>query len=191
MLARLIILASLTALPTIARAERSVRFNGTITQDTLRNLSSNITREARKLGPDEPREVIIDLNSGGGLLLPALDYVHEINFLERSLRIDISTRVRSECESSCTVLFTAGARRMARARARFGFHSPKIESRVRRDQDPEAILEEFRRLWLQAVGRVDPTVANLLRQRNLLYGDNMRTIRAEELSSGYVSEIIR
>ncbi|MES2525867.1 MAG: hypothetical protein V4598_02225 [Bdellovibrionota bacterium] len=171
-----------------ALAEVKVSYNDEITPKSLTKLEENIKKAASKIKAGEERKVVIDLGSGGGNLYAALSFVGRINEISSKNNVVIDTRVRSSCESSCTILFTAGNQRRAGRFAQFGFHSPAIASKVPKGMDRKVILEEARRVWLDAVSAVDPTLTGILIKRKLLLDDEMTYLSRGELGTGYVTD---
>ncbi len=169
-------------------AASHVSFRRDITPATLSSLVKDIEKASLKIKPDQERVVVIDLSSGGGDLNAAFKFVNETPVLEARLGIEIDTRVTSTCESACTVLYTAGRKRIARKGASFGFHSPAIASRVPRGISRSAILEYARTRWLAAVTKVDPALAYEIDRRNLLNDEEMTYLSGRTLDGGYVTE---
>ncbi len=171
-----------------ALAEVKVSFRDDITPRSLLKLEENIKKAALKIKEGEERKVVIDLESGGGNLYAALSFVRRINDISATNNVVIDTRVRGSCESSCTVLFTAGNQRRAGRGAQFGFHSPAIASKVPRGMNRITILENARRVWLEAISIVDPTLAGTLINRKMLMDDEMLYLSRSELETGYVTD---
>ncbi len=171
-----------------ALAEVKVSYNDEITPKSLTKLEDNIRKTALKIKASEERKVVITLGSGGGNLYAALSFVGRINEISAKNNVVIDTRVTSSCESACTVLFTAGNQRRAGRWAQFGFHSPAIASKVPKGMDRKVILEEARRVWIDAISAVDPTLAGVLIKRKLLHDDDMTYLSRTELGTGYVTD---
>ncbi len=171
-----------------AFSEVPVNFSDEITPRTLSRLESNIRKAAGKMKAGDERRIVIDLSSGGGNLYAALSFVRRINQISGGSNVVIDTRVRSSCESSCTILFTAGNQRRAGRGATFGFHSPAIGSRVPRGMNREMIIEEARRVWLEAIGAVDPGLSFTLERRRMLLRDEMTFLSRSSLTGGYVTD---
>ena len=174
-----------------ALAGVSVSFHGEITQRSLSQLQEKIEKAALKLRNDEERVVILDLNSGGGNLYATLSFLDSIRIKASKLNITLQTRVKSACESSCTVLFTVGEKRMAGKRSKFGFHSPDVVSRLPRGLRRSDIIEEARDRWLIAVAKVDPALAIEIESRALLLDPEMSYLSGKDLMSGYVTELVK
>ncbi len=172
-----------------AQAATSVRFSSTITSSSLSGLKNDISRAANRLQENDERVIIIDLSSGGGDLQASLRFVGEVYSLASRLGVQIDTRVTSSCESACTILYTAGQNRLASRSAQFGFHSPKIESRIPSGMNRADLLDRFRRDWLNAIGRVDGGLAYQLEDRGFLLRDDMQYISASRARGGYVTHI--
>jgi hypothetical protein len=172
-----------------ALAEVRISFSSEITPRTLTRLEENIKKSALKIRAGQERKIVIDLSSGGGNLYAALSFVRRINDISSLNNVVIDTRVHSSCESSCTILFTAGAQRRATKRADFGFHSPAIASKVPRGMNRKLIIDEARRVWLEAISIVDPTLAQKLENRRLLMNDTMIYLKRSDLNTGYVTDM--
>ncbi len=184
-----LILVSLFTWPSLA--EVRITFYGDITPKTLLRLNGKIEKAAANLRKDEERILVLDLDSGGGNLYAALDFVESIKEKTNKLNVGLHTRVRSTCESSCTVLFTAGEKRIAGKRSKFGFHSPDVVSRLPRGIRRLDVLEEARDKWLIAVSKVDPRLAIEIESRALLLDDEMFYLDGKDLLTGYVTELVR
>ena len=106
--------------------------------------------------------------------------------------IDIHTKVNSysDCESACTLLFTAGEKRLASRYSRFGFHSPKFQSGPLGGLTAHDIEERYRRIWLEYVAKVDPASALMIESRQYLLDHDMSYVEADELASGYVTALL-
>ncbi len=172
---------------TQAFAASHVSFWNDITPASLSSLVKNIEKAALKIKADQERVVVIDLTSGGGDLYAAFKFVSDTPALEERLGIEIDTRVTSTCESACTVLYTAGRKRLARRGASFGFHSPAIASRVPRGVSRSAVLESARARWMAAITKVDPALAYEIDRRNLLMDEEMTYLSGRSLDGGYVT----
>lgn len=184
-----LILTTLFTFPALAGV--SISFNGEITPKTLLKLQEKIEKAAVKFKKDEERVVILDLNSGGGNLYATLDFIDAIKEKAVKLNIALQTRVKSACESSCTVLFTVGEKRMAGKWSKFGFHSPDVVSRLPRGIRRSDIIEDARDKWLVAVSKIDPHLAIEIESRALLLDDEMSYLSGKELLTGYVTELVR
>lgn len=180
-------LAFLFSLSLPALAASHVSFWQEITPDSMNKLVRNIEKATSKLKPTDERVIVIDLSSGGGNLYAAFKFVNDTPALESRLGIEIDTRVSSTCESACTVLYTAGRKRLARRGASFGFHSPAIASRVPRGVSRSAVLESARARWLAAISRVDAALAYEIDRRNLLMDEEMSYVSGRSLDGGYVT----
>ncbi len=180
----LILLLSLPAM-----SAKGIYFQGEIDEDSLANLERKIVKEAGRFKPGQERVIRIDLDSGGGNLLKTFASVKRIRHFETSLNVKIHTRVSGDCESSCTVLFTAGSVRYARKRSSFGFHSPAIASKVPAGMSRDQIIEDARVRWISAITEVDSQLGAELQRRGLLLKSNMTYLKARDLLNGYVSVI--
>lgn len=175
------------SIPSLAKVKLS--FEGEIDSDSLASLEKRILKEAGKMKPDSDRIIEITLDSGGGDLLKTFASVRRIRAFESSLNIRIHTRVWSNCESSCTVLYTAGSIRTAGRWAKFGFHSPKIASKVPANLSRTQIIEDARIRWISAISEVDSQLGVELERRGLLLRDRMTYLRSRDLLHGYVGKI--
>ena len=186
-----IYLTILFLLPLMALAEEKIYFSGEITPKSLSHLEQKVLKAAASFKDGEERVIVIEMNSGGGNLFATLSFIEQIQKASVDLNFALHTRVRRACESSCTVLFTAGSVRQASRGAEFGFHSPAIASKVPRGMDRKSILRNARERWLGAVARVDIPLSYELDRRGYLLHDEMSYMSGKELNSGYVSELIR
>lgn len=182
----------LTALFSIsAYSQVDVSFSGEINPRTLAKLQSNIEKAASKIKKDAPRIVVLVLNSGGGNLYATLDFVESMKDKASKLNLSLHTRVRSSCESSCTVLFTIGEKRMAGRWSKFGFHSPAVASKLPRGIRRSDVIEEARDRWLDAISKVDPKLSIEVESRALLLDDEMSYVSGRDLLSGYVTHLVK
>jgi hypothetical protein len=172
-----------------ALAVEKVEFTGEITEKSLAKLQEKITKKAAKIPAGADRTILLDLQSGGGNLFATLKFVAGIPGLSKALNVVINTRVKSDCESSCTVLFTAGTERLARKWAKFGFHSPKIASKLPPGLSKQQVLDNARTRWYDAIGAVDMQLASDLQRHNYLMHAEMSFYRGNELLHGYVTQL--
>ena len=166
-----------------------ISFYGEITESTIDRLIKKINR-ALEDNQAEQKEIVINMDSNGGDINHAIRAVRHIRALNREPNIIIHTKVTSHnsCESACTILYTAGEKRFASKRAKFGFHSPKF---VRGEVDGmtrDDIEELFREKWLGYVKAIDQTAASTIDSNRYLYSDRMSYMRGEELETGYVTD---
>jgi hypothetical protein len=181
------LLMLLTSLP--ALSVEKIYFQGEIEADSLARLEKRIVKEAGRFKENSDRIIEITLDSGGGNLIRTFESVKRIRNLETSLNVKIHTRVNSTCESSCTVLYTAGSVRLAGKRASFGFHSPAIASSVPHGVSRTEIIENARDRWIAAINEVDSQLAADLERDGLLLRSRMTYLKARNLLHGYVTEI--
>lgn len=176
---------------TFALAQTSVSFSGKIDKSSLNSLERRVVKAISKIKPEKARVIVINLDSGGGDLQQANKFVQTARALEIAHNVTINTKVSSwaTCESACTVLFTAGSERIAGHRASFGFHTPKVESSLPRGVKEEEILTMARRLWINAIARVDHQAASLVESRGYLFDQEMQYLEADQLDTGYVTTI--
>lgn len=172
----------LSSLSLLSYADTTVRFGGDINP---RSINSLITKISKELAKDSV--VNVELSSGGGEINAALDFVNRVQRLNGT----VNTVVHSSCESACTIMYTAGYERLASSAASFGFHAPAIASRVPRGVSREAVLQRARERWMDAISRVDGRAVYLIESRGMLDDEEMSYLRARDLTSGYVTRIIR
>jgi hypothetical protein len=188
----ILLIIVLCVTPNLALARKgTVNFYGQIDKYSMMDLVRSIVREISRIKPEQPRVIIINLNSGGGNIQEANHFYFTARTLEFKHKVVIKTQVNqwSSCESACTILFTAGAERIAHRRSSFGFHTPKVESRLPRNMTEEEVLTWARRLWMNAISRVDPEAALLIESRGYLFDSDMQYVEAHELDNGYVSKL--
>jgi len=175
-----------------ALAAETVSFGGDITPSSmsslLKKIDKAIAKEAKR--GNVQQVVTLRLSSGGGNIYSALNFVREVDRRNQGPVI-INTLVRSSCESACTILYTAGMHRQATRGARFGFHSPKIESRVPRNRSAADIMQKAKDDWMDAVGAVDPSLVHEILRRDMLEESDMTYVRGQDATTGYVTEIVR
>ena len=168
-----------------------IGFGSAIDANSIDRLIKNIDKAISK-NTERPLEIILDLSSGGGDInqtIRVLNYIRQIN---TTPDIEINTRVGSwsSCESACTILFTAGKKRIAAERASFGFHSPKFERGDRNGISVKAIEERYRKIWLSYISQVDAVVANEIELKHYLNDPEMSYMSGRELHTGYVTDLL-
>lgn len=174
-----------------ALAEEKVSFSDEITPKSLASLEQKILKVVSKFKPDAPRVVVLDLSSGGGNLYATLSFIGQIQKAAADQKFTLITRNRNSCESSCTVLYTAGSIRQASKYAQFGFHSPAIASKLPKGVKRDDVLREARERWMAAITKVDPLLSLELDHRGYFLHDDMSYMSGRDLATGYVSEIIK
>jgi len=168
-----------------------IGFSSAIDKDSIDRLIKNIEKAMTK-NTTRPLEIILDLGSGGGDInqtIRALNYIRQINTTP-DIEIDTKVGSWSSCESACTILFTAGKKRLAGERASFGFHSPKFQRGDRNGVSISEIETRYRRIWLDYVTQVDPVVANEIELKRYLMDEEMSYMSGRELHTGYVTDLL-
>lgn len=166
-------------------------FSGEITKSSIDRLLKRLDKAIAENKADQ-KEIVITLDSGGGNINETIRAINRIRELSAQPGIDIHTKVNSysDCESACTLLFTAGEKRLASRHSRFGFHSPKFQSGPLGGLTADDIEERYRRIWLEYVAKVDPTSALMIESREYLLDHDMSYVDADDLASGYVTDFI-
>lgn len=174
-----------------ADVSEKIFFSGEITKSSVDRLIKRIDKYIDQ-HPNQDLSITITLDSGGGNVNEALRAIREINRLNRNPMIQIDTKVgsRNSCESACTLLFTAGHKRFASERSKFGFHSPKFVSGDRGELTRDDIEDLYRRLWLKQIRSVDSTAAQMIQDHEYLLDYGMSYVRARELTTGYVTDLL-
>jgi hypothetical protein len=162
---------------------------GYIDKSSMKRLRKKIN-EAILEANSRPVKINIKLRSLGGEIYWAYDMVNYIKKLNEDPNIEINTHVTSSCESSCTILYTAGENRYAHKNARFGFHKPTFQSGKTNGKSPKQIESQFRSLWIKMISKVDKEASEFLANNNYFDEDEMRYLKSKELLSGYVTEVI-
>jgi hypothetical protein len=165
-----------------SHADTTVRFGGYINQRSINSLIAKVSKAL-----DKDPVVTVELSSDGGEISAAFDFVRRAQGLGGT----VNTLVRSSCESACTIMFTGGQERLARSSAQFGFHAPAIASRVPRGVSREAVLKRARDRWMDAIAAVDGQAVSLIESRGMLNDEEMSYLRGRDLTTGYVTRIIR
>tara|TARA_R110000868_G_scaffold248282_6_gene504675 strand:- start:3405 stop:4073 length:669 start_codon:yes stop_codon:yes gene_type:complete len=166
-----------------------INFYGEITKSSIDRLIRKLDRAIAE-NENEQKEIIINMDSGGGDINHSIRAVKYIRELNRNPNIQVHTKVTSHnsCESACTILYTAGEKRFAGTRTKFGFHSPKfVRGRVD-GMSSDDIEELFRVKWLRFIRDVDQTAASTIGLNRYLYDDRMSYMRGEDLETGYVTD---
>ena len=169
------------------RVER-IYFAGAVNSRTVDALLAKVQR-AKEQGAEE---VIVVLDSPGGDLQAALRGAETL----RSLGVDTEVDGGRSCDSSCTVLYTAGQRRYAHDNSRFLFHPVHVEPwgkdkegrNVRLTQEQQQrYRDSFASKWEDQVRRVAPPLADDL-SKNRTLRDGRQTYYNDlngEQESGY------
>lgn len=180
------------SLSAVAKPVVKVGFSSEITKSSMDSLIKNINKAIKK-NKERPLEVIVDLGSGGGNVNEAIRVVNYIR-LQNSVSQDITINTRvgswSSCESACTILYTGGKKRYAAERAQFGFHSPKFQSGDRQGISVKDIESRYRKIWLDYIIQVDPTVANEIELKHYLMDEEMSYMSGRDLHTGYVTDLL-
>lgn len=175
----------------VEKTKNKLHFTGNINKSSINRLIKRLDKVIKKnRGTDQ--EIILSLNSSGGDINETIRAVQYIRELSRDPLIKIHTQVNSynDCESACTILFTAGVKRMASERSEFGFHSPKYESGKLNGLTRREVEERYRRIWLRYVAMVDQTAADLVENRGYLEDRDMSYISGRNLTTGYVTDLL-
>lgn len=174
-----------------ADISEKIFFSGEINKSSVDRLIKRLDKYL-DLHPNQDLNITITLDSGGGNVNEALRAIREIDRLNRRPMIQIDTKVGSHnsCESACTLLYTAGEKRYASERSKFGFHSPKFVSGDRGDRSRADIEELYRKIWLKQIRSVDNTAAQMIQDHEYLLDYNMSYVRARELTTGYVTDLL-
>lgn len=184
-------ISSLMEVVEVEKTESKLHFSGPINKYSINRLIKRLDKSIKKnQGTDQ--EIILTLDSGGGDINQTIRAVRYIRELSKNPLIKIHTQVNSynDCESACTILFTAGVKRMASERSRFGFHSPKYESGKLNGISRREVEERYRQIWLRYVAMVDQTTATEIESRGYLRDSNMSYISGRNLNTGYVTDLL-
>jgi hypothetical protein len=165
-----------------SHADTTVRFGGYISPSSINSLLSKVSKAL-----ETDSVVTVELSSSGGEIAAALSFVQRAAGLGGT----VNTFVRSSCESACTIMFTGGVERLATSSAQFGFHAPAIASRVPDGVSREAVLQHARDRWMDAIGAVDGQAVRLIESRGMLNDEEMSYLRGRDLTTGYVTRLVR
>jgi ATP-dependent protease ClpP protease subunit len=173
----------------LEQTESKITFSGVIDKRSINRLISRIDKAIEK-NKGTQQKIILSLDSTGGDINETIRAVKYIRELNQDPLIEIHTKLLSNnnCESACTILFTAGEKRFAGERAKFGFHSPKFQRGDRNGMSKKEIEEIYRNVWFNYISQVDPSTADVLRSRGYLLHQWMSYLPARELSTGYVTD---
>jgi len=167
--------------------ETKVSHYGYIGKNSMNKLKKKINKKITEANGG-PIKINVRLKSLGGEIYWANDMVQFMNKLNKDPKIQINTEVRSECESSCTILFTGGENRYASKYAKFGFHKPTLQSGSLNNLSKEEIEEMFRQIWIRSIRDVDPEVSVYLSENDYFKYQDMKYLRSDDLLTGYVTE---
>lgn len=179
---------------TTSQTDIEIKLSGKIDKSSIAETIMKL-RNAANSNRAFYKNITLKLDSIGGDINQAIKLFREIKNLTKNPDVSINTKVanRDDCDSACTIIFAAGEKRIAGRKAKFGFHSPdyiKGYGAGLSRKDIKAIEEEFRQKWLTAIAEADPVVAREIQERRLLYGSRMKYMRASELMTGYVTELV-
>lgn len=167
--------------------ETKVYYSGYISKSSMIKLKKKIIKKFTEANGG-PIKINVKLKSLGGEIYWANDMVKFMNKLNQDPKIEINTEVRSECESSCTILFTGGKNRYASKYAKFGFHKPTLQSGSLENMTKDEVEEMFRQIWIRSIRNVDPEVSVYLSENDYFKYQEMKYLRSKELLTGYVTQ---
>lgn len=168
-----------------------VSFYGEITKSSIDRLIKKLDRAIRE-SETTNKEITVVIDSGGGDINHSIRANRYIRNLNRNPNIQVHTKVSSynSCESACTILYTAGEKRFAGERTKFGFHSPKFVRGHVDGYTNDDLEEHFRNVWLSYVSAIDQTAAAVIKEKRYLYDDDMSYMSGKNLSTGYVTDLL-
>lgn len=175
----------------VLQTKSKVFFSGAINKSSINRLLKRLDKVIEK-NQGSKQVITLSLSSTGGDINETIRAVRYIRSLNLDPLITINTKVssHSDCESACTILFTAGEKRLADERSRFGFHSPKLEKGKVSGMTKKEIEEHYRGIWLNYVGMVDKTAADTIKSRGYLLDPEMSYISGRNLNTGYVTDFL-
>ena len=174
----------------LPKVEEKLTFRDEITASSIDSLLRKIDKAVQK-NKGSNLVITLSLDSGGGNINETIRALNKIRELNQDPLIEINTKVGSgSCESACTILYTAGEKRLATKHAQFGFHSPKFQSGNKGGLTKRDIEERYRRIWLGYVSAVDQNAATIIKDRRYLMDEEMSYMSGKELNHGYVTDII-
>lgn len=174
----------------LPKVEEKLSFRDEITPSSIDSLLRRIDKVVQK-NKGSQLVITLSLDSGGGNINETIRAVNKIRELNQDPLIEINTKVSyGSCESACTILYTAGEKRLATRHAQFGFHSPKFQSGDKGPLTRKEIEDRYRRIWLSYISGVDQNAATIIRDRRYLMDQEMSYMSGKELKHGYVTDII-
>lgn len=174
----------------LPKVEEKLSFRDEITASSIDSLLRKIDKVVQKHKGSQ-LVITLSLDSGGGNINETIRAINKIRELNNDPLIEINTKVSyGSCESACTILYTAGEKRLATKHAQFGFHSPKFQSGNKGTLTKREIEERYRRIWLGYISGVDQNAATIIKDRRYLMDEEMSYMSGKELNHGYVTEII-
>lgn len=174
----------------LPKVEEKLSFRDEITASSIDSLLRKIDKVVQKHKGSQ-LVITLSLDSGGGNINETIRAINKIRELNNDPLIEINTKVSyGSCESACTMLYTAGEKRLATKHAQFGFHSPKFQSGNKGTLTKRDIEERYRRIWLGYISGVDQNAATIIKDRRYLMDEEMSYMSGKELNHGYVTEII-
>lgn len=176
---------------TLPLVQAKVNFSDEITPSSIDALLKRINKTIEK-NKGNQIEITLNLSSGGGNINETIRAINAIRELNNDPLIQINTKVSNwgSCESACTILYTAGEKRIASKHAQFGFHSPKFQSGDKQGMTKRDIEERYRKIWLGYISGVDTNSATIIKDRRYLMDYEMSYMSGRDLTSGYVTDLI-
>lgn len=176
---------------TLPLVQAKINFSDEITPSSIDSLLKRINKTIEK-NKGNQIEITLNLGSGGGNINETIRAINVIRELNKDPLITINTKVSGwgSCESACTILYTAGEKRIASKNSQFGFHSPKFQSGDKQGMTRKEIEERYRRIWLGYISGVDANSATIIKDRRYLLDYEMSYMSGRDLTSGYVTDLI-
>lgn len=174
----------------LPKVEEKLSFRDEITASSIDSLLRRIDKVVQK-NKGSQLVITLSLDSGGGNINETIRAINKIRELNKDPLIEINTKVSyGSCESACTILYTAGEKRIATKHAQFGFHSPKFQSGKLGTMTKKEVEERYRRIWLGYISEVDQNAATIIKDRRYLMDHEMSFMSGKELKNGYVTDIL-
>lgn len=173
------------------KKKETITFTDAITPESINKLIAKIEKVISK-NQESGVEITLLLESLGGDVNHTLRAVKFIREMNQNPAVTINTKVmpRKTCESACTILFTAGEKRIAGSKALFGFHAPKIVKGDLGKYTKEEVEDIYRKIWLNSISEVDPYASHFIEANDYLMFSRMRYLAGKELNTGYVTDIL-
>jgi ATP-dependent protease ClpP protease subunit len=114
-----------------------LKWNGEVESPMLERLE-----QAFEKFENDPRQLVLMLNSPGGSVEHGRDVMKLIHKVSRERAIDTHVAAGHSCASMCVPIYLVGAERTAHASAKFMFHEVRIQLRADADRAVRQILSQ-------------------------------------------------
>lgn len=179
------------AAPVVAPVRIRLNNQFTVNAESVNNLLRQMHAHI-DANPTSKLDITLSLNSGGGSLGLAQQFIEQIRRVGNNPLITIRTEVPrgSDCDSACTLMFVGGEHRIAHRNVTFGFHKATLDrlNGATRAVGQE-VLQERSDYWIEQITRtITDTETRERVRRALENSDDLVQVSASRLA-GYVTDL--